>query len=29
LLARGWERHEARRHVEHQVRSILANWVRS
>jgi hypothetical protein len=29
LLARGWERHEARRQVEQQVRSILTNWVRS
>jgi hypothetical protein len=29
LLAKGWERHEARRQVEHQVRSILADWLRA
>jgi len=27
LLAKGWEQHEARRQVEHQVRSILADWL--
>jgi hypothetical protein len=29
LLAKGWERHEARQQVEHQVRSILADWLRA
>ena len=29
LLAKGWERHEARGQVEHQVRSVLADWLRA